>query len=320
MRKKTAFLFGRQEPDSKLYQKVVKKSIQKLIKKNNNKKQLIYSLDKKRLFCALELISLPEDYEIALLELDKLRDATLPMPIFKQQSYSTIGDQFNATFCDHLSKICGKIGYEPKTKTFMLDYNDYCRFLAQGPKTIREMSYQLAIPEDEVMTKINGFFQENNMLISPSGIKGFAYRLGSYFQSGGTGIFLSRGLQAARVKGISGLEALSTQPYLFVAVLFTGSMFFYGCALLVGPETNVGKVCTTTGRVLGIPMHGMELMWNAYANPVVHKITGVPVLFNMTQSFQIGPGYTPKEIANYIGSNKKSIFKVVKETIISKLK
>jgi hypothetical protein len=44
-------------------------------------------------------------------------------------------------------------------------------------------------------------------------------------------------------------------------------------------------------------MKGAEIMWNSYGNPIIQKVFGIPLIFNMTQTFKTGPGYTIKEVA-----------------------
>jgi hypothetical protein len=62
-------------------------------------------------------------------------------------------------------------------------------------------------------------------------------------------------------------------------------------------------------------MKGAEIMWNSYGNPIIQKVFGIPLIFNMTQTFKTGPGYTIKEVAKYISFNKKSLLKSIKDKI-----
>ena len=110
----------------------------------------------------------------------------------------------------------------------------------------------------------------------------------------------------AQLAGVSGLQILKAQPYLAVAIPTTGAMFFYGCGAIAG-NNGIGKALVTTGDALALPMKGVEMMWNSYGNPV---------LLNMTQTFKTGPGYTLKEIHNYISLNNNSLVKAIKGKII----
>ena len=92
-------------------------------------------------------------------------------------------------------------------------------------------------------------------------------------------------------------------------------MFFYGCGASAGNNT-IGKALVTTGDVLALPMKGVEIMWNSYGNPVIQKVFGIPLILNMTQTFKTGPGYTLKEIRNYIPLNNISLLKSIKNKVI----
>jgi hypothetical protein len=88
---------------------------------------------------------------------------------------------------------------------------------------------------------------------------------------------------------------LQAQPALAVAILTTGAIFFYACGA-VTRNNPIGKALVTTGDILALPMKGVEITWNSYGNPIIQQVFGIPVIFNMTQTFKTGPGYTLKEI------------------------
>jgi hypothetical protein len=75
-------------------------------------------------------------------------------------------------------------------------------------------------------------------------------------------------LKLARVNG---LQILQAQPFLAVAILTTGAMFFYGCGAIVG-NTRIRKALITTGKVLALSMKDMEILWNSYGNSVTQKL------------------------------------------------
>ncbi len=141
------------------------------------------------------------------------------------------------------------------------------------------------------------------------------YKAGSYVQSAGSAGLVINTLGLAKLAGVSGLQILRAQPILAVAIPTTGAIFFYGCGAIVG-NNAFGKALIMTGDVLAVPMKGVEIMWNSYANPVIQKVFGIPFILNMTQAFKTGPGYTVEEIAKYIPLNTKSILKATKEKII----
>lgn len=129
---------------------------------------------------------------------------------------------------------------------------------------------------------------------------------------------MAQTLAIAKLAGVSGWRILQSQPALAIAIPTTGAMFFYGCGAIAGNNT-IGKYLVTTGDVLALPMKGFEIMWNSYGNPVIQKVTGITVILNITKTFKTGPGYTIKEIRNYIPLNNTSLVKYIKKKLIKLL-
>ena len=165
------------------------------------------------------------------------------------------------------------------------------------------------------MEQVQKFSQDKNIVVQVGGVQGAVYKVGSYLQSAGSAGLVSQTLGLAKLAGVSGLRILQAQPALAIAIPTTGAMFFYGCGAISGNNT-IGKALVTTGDVLALPMKGVEIMWNSYGNPVIQKVFGIPVILNMTQTFKTGPGYTLKEIRNYIPLNNTSLLKSIKNKVI----
>lgn len=119
----------------------------------------------------------------------------------------------------------------------------------------------------------------------------------------------------AKLAGVNGIQILKAQPILSVAIPTTGAIFFYGVGTIVG-NNPVGKTFITAGDVCALPMKGVEIIWNSYMTPAIQKISGVPIILNMTQTFKTGPGYTIKEIADHIKINRTSAWAVIKKKIV----
>lgn len=127
-----------------------------------------------------------------------------------------------------------------------------------------------------------------------------------------------RTLGLAKLAGVNGLQILKSQPLLAITIPTTGAMFFYGCGAIFENNT-IGKVFTTTADVLALPMKGVELMWNSYANPAFQKVFGIPIILNLTQTFKLGPGYTIEEMAKYIPVDRRSFIENITDYIRDKL-
>ena len=236
-------------------------------------------------------------------------------PIVVKSTEFALGDKFTYKFCDHISQVCGSFNIIPETQTLVIDYDGFCRFVSNSNEIINTISFDLAITEISAMEQAQNFFQDKNVIVQAKGIQGMVYKAGSYIQSAGSAGLVSQTLGLAKLAGVSGLQILRAQPALAIAIPTTGAMFFYGCGAIIG-NNAVGKIFVSGGDILALPMKGVEIMWNSYGNYVIQKVTGVPVILNMTQTFKTGPGYTLKEIRNYIPINRTSLLRSVKNKII----
>lgn len=262
--------------------------------------------DEKLMIFYLDPIS--ENSGLNLIQADSL-------PILLEPMNLPLGDEFSYKFCDQISQLCGSFRVMPDTKTFVLDYDGFCKLVSQSDIIISNLSSDLVITNQSAMQKAQNFFSDKNVIVQAEGVHGTLYKIGSYLQSAGSAGVVANTLALAKLAGVSGLQILKAQPYLAVAIPTTGAMFFYGCGAIVG-NNIFGKVLITTGDTLALPMKGVEIMWNSYGNPIIQKVFGIPVILNMTQTFKTGPGYTVDEITRYISLNKKSLFKVMKDKII----
>ena len=252
---------------------------------------------------------IPENSELNLTQLASV-------PILVEPINLPLGDEFTYKFCDQISQLCGRFHLMPETRTLVLDYDGFCKFVSKSDIIINSLSSDLVITKASAMQQAQNFFSDKNVIVQAEGVQGNLYKVGSYLQSAGSAGFVANTLALAKVAGVSGLQILKAQPYLAVAIPTTGAMFFYGCGAIVG-NNAVGKVFITTGDTLALPMKGVEIMWNSYGNPIIQKVFGIPVILNMTQTFKTGPGYTLEEVARYISLNQKSLFKAMKDKIIN---
>lgn len=259
-------------------------------------------------FMIFSLDPISEDSELNLAPASSL-------PIFIEPSQFKLGDEFSYRFCDQISQLCGSFQVIPETQTLVLDYNSFCNLVSKSDVILSTISSDLGVTKVSAMEQAQKFFQDKNIVVQAGGVQGAVYKVGSYLQSAGSAGLVSQTLALAKLAGVSGLRILQAQPALAIAIPTTGAMFFYGCGAIAGNNT-IGKALVTTGDVLALPMKGVEIMWNSYGNPVIQKVFGVPVILNMTQTFKTGPGYTLKEIRNYIPLNNISLVKSIKNKVI----
>jgi len=259
-------------------------------------------------FMGFSLSPVSEDLKLNLVHASSIAIITQPSPL-------NFGDQFKYEFCDQISQVCGKFRYEPKADTYIIDYNGFCKVVSQSENILENISSELSIPNEVAKQYAIDFFNDNTIIVQAGGIQGTVYKVGSYLQSAGSAGLVTHTLGLARLAGVSGLQILKSQPALAIAIPTTGAMFFYGCGAIAG-NTTLGKVFTTTGDVLALPMKGVEIMWNSYANPVVKRVFGIPVILNLTQTYKIGPGFTPAELQDYAKITKPSFIQYIKNKVI----
>ena len=265
-------------------------------------------LNQDKIFMIFSLEPLLEDSELNLAHASSL-------PIIVDPSQFKLGDQFSYQFCDQISQLCGSFRVIPETQTLVLDYDCFCTLVSKSDIIIDTISSDLGMTQASAIEQAHKFFQDKNIVVQAGGVQGTVYKIGSYLQSAGSAGLVSHTIGLAKLAGVSGLQILRAQPALAIAIPTTGAMFFYGCGAILGNNT-IGKIFVTTGDILALPMKGVEMVWNSYGNPVIHKVFGIPVILNMTQSFKTGPGYTLNEIRNYIPLNKTSLLKSVKNKVI----
>ena len=264
---------------------------------NQDENFLIFSLD-----------PISEDSELNLAHASSF-------PIVLEASQLKLGDEFSYVFCDQISKLCGNFQVIPGSQTIVLDYNGFCKLVSESDVILSTISSDLGVTKVSAMEQAAKFFQDKNIVVQAGGVQGAVYKVGSYLQSAGSAALVSQTLALAKLAGVSGLQILQSQPALLFAIPTTGALFFYGCGAIAG-NTTIGKVLVTTGDALALPMRGVEMMWNSYGNPVIQKVFGIPTILNMTQTFKTGPGYTLKEIHDYISLDNTSLLESIKNQVV----
>jgi hypothetical protein len=209
------------------------------------------------------------------------------LPVIFDPVSLALGDEFTYQFCDQISKLCGSLNVISKTGAIVIDSNEFCQLITKSDIIIQEVSANLLITRESPISRAENFFNTRNVVVQPDGIQGKMYKVGSYLQSAGSADLVANTIGLSKLAGVSGLQILKAQPIMVVAILMTGALFFYGCGTIVG-NNLVGKVLITAGDALALPIKGVEIMWNSYANPVIQKVFGIPVTLNLTQTLKTG--------------------------------
>jgi hypothetical protein len=92
----------------------------------------------------------------------------------------------------------------------------------------------------------------------------------------------------ARLVGGQGIGLMANTVEMYRALPTFGSLFFYGCGLVVGDNMG-GKACNTAGYVLSRPMALTEHLWNHGPAVLMNKTLGIPIILNQIQALVNGP-------------------------------
>jgi hypothetical protein len=84
------------------------------------------------------------------------------------------------------------------------------------------------------MLQAQNVFREKNVIVRPAGVQGPLYKSGSYLQLVVGSYKLTPNIVVmAKLAEVNGLQILKVQPFLAVAILTTGAVFFYRCVAIV---------------------------------------------------------------------------------------
>jgi hypothetical protein len=56
-----------------------------------------------------------------------------------------LGDEFTYQFCDKISQICGNFQIIPETQIIVLDYNGFCKIVAEADMIVDSISSNMLI-------------------------------------------------------------------------------------------------------------------------------------------------------------------------------
>lgn len=116
--------------------------------------------------------------------------------------------------------------------------------------------------------------------------------------------YLGTAIAAGQSLGVTGLQLLSSQPLLFVAVCSSGALFFNGIGLLAGNNT-IGNTSRAIGWGLNRPLAGVEMVLNRIPLKGFTSITGIPAVLNFTKTQAEGIGINAGDALKIAGEAKK---------------
>lgn len=157
----------------------------------------------------------------------------------------------------------------------------------------------LNVSETSATKAIAEFFDDNTLLVQPTGFQGGLYGVTNFIESTASAYMVGWTVIAAKVAGVSERTLIQAQPLMLIAVHTVGAMFFYGCSTLF-PNTTLGCFCDKVGYGLSRPMRLVELNYNAYVVPIINITFGIPTVLNFTQQMHRGPGLNATEAVNLL--------------------
>ena len=134
----------------------------------------------------------------------------------------------------------------------MLNYNGFCQLISKSDVIINNLSGDLGVTKASVLKQTHKFFNDKNVIVQTGGVHETGYKVGLYLQSAGSAGVVAQTLPLAKLAGVRDLQILKGQPYLAVAILTTGALFFYKCRAVAG-NNAIRKILVTTADTLALP-------------------------------------------------------------------
>jgi len=192
-----------------------------------------------------------------------------------------------------------------KLPTYLSDYNPSLNLNSNEVTTIHRLS------EEEVSMILHA----SNAVVAPTGIQYYVYRITSNLEWMYPTYYTREAFQYSALTKVHGFQLLRDRPLFIVAVPFCGSLFFRGIGYFSG-NTRVGRTCNTISSVLAAPMWLSTAVINEIAIPTFSKITGIPVVLNITQTLDTGPRLSSEDISRLSRLCKNSLPSLFKDTIL----
>lgn len=118
------------------------------------------NLNQDEKFMIFSLNPISEDSELNL-----AYASSLPVQIIAESAEFNLGDSFSYQFCDHISQICGTFQHIPETKTLVLDYNGFCKFVYESDAILNAISTDLGMTKGSAIEQAQNFFKDKQVVV-----------------------------------------------------------------------------------------------------------------------------------------------------------
>lgn len=214
------------------------------------------------------------------------------------------GNAQSSIFCDLVREQCIGSVYIDASNTMILTNKSFEGVLETINSNLSHLDSVDPVAYNQLVKDTLNFFSERNVVVLQEGVQGKIFKAGQIVQSYGSVALTVESIMMSRVLGVTGSKVLAGQPLLYVALPTVGGIFFHGMSMIVG-QNAVGRSCQSIGNILLLPMKGAELILNNIVFLPLGKITGIPILLNMTQTINMGPGLSVEDAKKMIDIAKK---------------
>lgn len=217
-------------------------------------------------------------------------------------------DAKSSIFCDIIKQECVGSVYIDKSNTLVMTNKSFEGVLDTINENLSNLDLVDPVAHSKLVQDTLSFFEQKKVIVTQQGFQGAIYKAGHFAQSYGSTALTVKSVMMSRALGVTGSDVLVGQPLLIVTVPTIGGIFFHAVSMFVG-QNAVGKSFQTVGNILLMPMKATELILNNIIFLPVGKFTGVPMLLNMTQTINMGPGLSiedAKKLVNIVRNGKLS--------------
>jgi len=214
----------------------------------------------------------------------------------------------SSIFCDIIKEQCMGSVYIDGSNTMLLTNSSFEGILDSVNTNLNNLKYVDPILHENLVNDTLSFFSNRKVVILQEGVQGAIYKAGRIAQSYGSTILTVESVMMSRLLGVTGSKVLAGQPLLWVALPTVGGIFFHGMSMIIGNNV-AGRSCQTVGNVLLIPMRGSEILINNLLLLPLGKISGIPMILNMTDAINMGPGLSvsdAKKLSDVVRNGKLS--------------
>lgn len=98
-----------------------------------------------------------------------------PEPVNLETFMSNSGPQFDTsgyTICTEFINSCHDLSYLPKTKTFVLTTDSFCKLVEENELFVENVSKALGIEKHQAMNEISTYFEDKRLLVQQTGVQG----------------------------------------------------------------------------------------------------------------------------------------------------